>query len=52
MATGQVKWMSSRVNKMYALKVEDACKVLRRKAVVNDLVVERDKLSLNMKPQK
>ena len=37
---------------MYALEVEDACKALRRKAVVNDLVVEREKLSLNMQPQK
>ena len=47
-ATGQVKQIGSRVKNLYALKVEDACKDLRRKIVVNDLVVEREKLSLNM----
>ena len=37
---------------MYSLEVEDACKALRRQSVVNDLVVEREQLSLNMHPQK
>ena len=37
---------------MYVLEVKDACKYLRRKVVVNDLVVEREKLSLNMQPEK
>ena len=51
-ATGQVKQIGVRVKNSYALEVKDACKALRRKAVVNDLVVEREKLSLNMQPQK
>ena len=51
-ATGQVKQISSRVKNLYALEVEDACKALRRKAVVSDLVVEREKLSLNMQPHR
>jgi len=34
---------------MYALEVQDACKALRSKAKVRDLVVEREsKLPLNM----
>ena len=51
-ATGKVKQISCRVKNLYALKVEDACKALRRKSVVSDLVVEREQLSLNMQPQK
>ena len=51
-ATGQVKRISSRFKNLYALMVEDACKDLRIKAVVNDLVVEREQLSLNMQSQK
>ena len=35
-----------------SLEVEDECKALRSKAMVNDLVVEREQLSLNMQPQK
>ena len=38
---------------MYALEVQDACKYLRRKAEVRDLVVEREKkLPLNIQLQK
>ena len=38
---------------MYALEVQDACKALRSKENVRDLVVEREsKLPLNMQPQK
>ena len=38
---------------LYALEVQDACKVLRRNAKVRYLVVEREsKLPLNMQPQK
>ena len=44
--------IGSRVKNLYALEVEDACKALRSKEVVNDLVVEREKLSLNMQPHK
>ena len=51
-AMGQLKRIGSRVKNLYFLEVEDACKDLRRKLAVNDLVVERDKLSLNMQPQK
>ena len=51
-AAGQVNQISVRVKNLYSLKVEDACKALRIKAVVSDLVVEREKLSLNMHPQK
>ena len=47
-----MKQIGSRVKDLYALKVEDACKALRRKSMVNDLVVEREKLSLDMQPQK
>ena len=39
-ATGQVNQVGARVKNLYALEVEDACKYLRSKAVVNDLVVE------------
>ena len=46
-ATRQVKLIDG-VKNLYALEVEDACKYLRSKAVVTDLVVEREKLSLNM----
>ena len=49
---GKVKQNSVRVKNLYALKVEDACKALRSKVVVNELVVEREKLSLNMQPYK
>ena len=48
LATGQVKKIDSRVKNLYALEVEGACKYLRRKQMVNDLVVEREKLSLKM----
>jgi len=38
---------------MYAFEVQDACKALRRKEKVRDLVVEREsKLPLNIQPQK
>ena len=47
--TGQVKQIGSWVQNMYALEVQDACKALRSKANVRDLVVEREsKLPLNM----
>ena len=49
---GKVKQIGSIVKKLYALEVEDACKALRSKVAVSDLVVEREKLSLNMQPQK
>ena len=51
-ATRQVKQVGSRVKDLYDLEVDDACKALRSKAVVNDLVVKREQLSLNMQPQK
>lgn len=51
-AMGQVKQIGVRVKNLYALKVRDSCKTLRRKAVVSDLVVERGKLSLSVQPQK
>ena len=38
---------------MYALKVEDACKSLRKKEKVRDLLVEREhELPLSMQPKK
>ena len=38
---------------LYELEVQDACKALRSKAKVRDLVVEREsKLPLNMQCQK
>ena len=38
---------------MYALEVQDACKALRSKENIRDLVVEREsKLPLNMQSQK
>ena len=40
-ATGQVKKIGSRFKNLYALEVEDACKALRSKVVLNDFVVER-----------
>ena len=43
-----MKQIGSRVKNLYALKVEDACKVLRSKVVVSDLVVGREQLSLSM----
>ena len=49
-AMGWVKQTSARVKNLYALEVEDACKYFRRKLVVSDLVVEREKLFLNMQP--
>ena len=51
-AIGQVKKINVRVKNLYALEVEDACKALRSKAMVNELVVEREQLSPNMHPQK
>ena len=49
--TGQVKQIGSRVKNTYALEVQDACKALRSKANVKDLVVERESiLPLNMQP--
>ena len=51
--TRQVKQIGSRVKNLYALEVQDACKDLRSKENVRDLVVEREsKLPLNMQPQK
>ena len=51
--TGQVKQIGSRVQYLYALKVQDACKALRSKTTVRDLVVEREStLPLNMQHQK
>jgi len=48
-----VKRISSRVKNLYSLKVQDACKALRRKENVRDLVDEREsKLLVNMQPQK
>ena len=47
-AMGQVKQIGSRVKNLHALKVKHACRALSSKAVVNDLVVEREQLSLNM----
>ena len=45
--------IGSRVRNLYALEVQDACKALRSKAKVRDLVVEREsKLPLNMQCQK
>ena len=51
-ARGQVNHIGSRVENLYALEVEDACKDLRRKVVVNDLVVDMEQLYLNMQPRK
>lgn len=46
---GWVKQIGVRVKNLYALEVEDACKYLRSKAVISDLLVEREhKLPLNM----
>ena len=48
-----MKQIGSRVKNLYALEVQDACKALRSKATVRDLVVEREnKLALNMQSQK
>ena len=50
--TRQVKYISSRVKNLYALKFQDACKALRSKATDGDLVAEREStLPLNMQPQ-
>ena len=47
------KLIGSRVNNLYALEVQDACKALRSKATDGDLVVEREStLPINMKRQK
>ena len=51
-STRQLKHIGARVKNLYALEVEDACKALRRKVVSNDLVVDREKLFLNMQPLK
>ena len=49
----QMKQIAVRVKNLYALEVEDACKALRRKAKVRDLVVEREsELPFNMQSQK
>ena len=51
--TRQVKQIGSRVKNLYPLEVQDACKALRSKANVRDLVVEREStLPLNMQHQK
>ena len=45
--------IGSRVKNLYALEVQDACKALRSKENVRDLVVEREStLPLNMQRQK
>lgn len=50
---GKVKQISAQVKNLYALDVKYACKALRRKGKVRDLVVEREsKLPLNMQPKK
>ena len=50
---GWVKQIDVRVKKMYALEVKYACKYLRIKEEVTDLVVEREpKLPINMQPHK
>jgi len=47
--TRQVKQIGSRVKNLYSLEVQYACKALRSKANVRDMVVEREsKLTLNM----
>ena len=52
-ATGRVKQIGVSVKNLHALEVEDACKALRSKAEVSDLVVEREpKLPLKVQPQK
>jgi len=49
----QVKQIDSRVKNLYAFKVQDACKSLRRKTTDGELVIEREsKLPLNMQHQK
>ena len=49
----QVKQIGSRVKNLYAFEVQDACKALRSKENVGDLVVEREStLPLNMQRQK
>jgi len=49
----QVKQIGSRVKNLYVLEVQDACKALRSKENVGDLVVEREStLPLNMLPHK
>ena len=51
--TRQVKQIGSRVKNLYALEVQDACKALKSKGNVGDLVVEREStLPLNMQCQK
>ena len=48
----QMKQIGSRVKNLYALEVQYACKALRSKATVGDLVVEREStLPLNMQHQ-
>ena len=48
-----MKQIGSRVKNLYALKVQDACKALKSKANVGDLVVEREStLPLNMQHYK
>lgn len=50
-ATRQVKQIGVWVKNLYALKFKDACKALRSKENVRDLVVEREsELPLNMQP--
>jgi len=51
--TGKMKQIGVLAKNLYALDVQDACKALRSKENVRNLVVERDsKLPLNMHPQK
>ena len=48
-ATGRVKQINVRVKNLYALEFKDACKDLKSKEKVRDLVVEREhKLPLKM----
>lgn len=48
---GQMKQNGARVKNLYSLEVQDACKALRRKVKVRDLVVESEsELPLNMQP--
>lgn len=48
-----MKQIGSQVKNLYALEVQDACKALRSKANIRDLVVEREsKLPLNMQSPK
>ena len=53
MTTRKMKQISVLAKNLYALEVQDACKALKSKAKVRDLVVESDsKLPLNMQSKK